>query len=173
MEEQRMRPNTISLGIALFGLGTALAVLPAFAQTTGDQAAGVTTSRAHSNVQTSGQRSGSASNEQARTPGGNTYAFGAQGQPPASQYHYAVGRAANDGGVNYSGQTAAHTESPTGGQRTGSASNEQASTPDPHGNIYDFGGQGQPPGAGYHYPVGRAANDGGINYGGQTETNGR
>jgi hypothetical protein len=151
-----MRPISISLGIAVLGLSTALAALPAFAQTSGDQGAGVTThhhmlktGRAHRNVHTSWRGTGSAAaNEQARVPGGQ------------SSYNYPVGRGVNDGGMNYS----AHTESPTGGQRTGSASNQEASTPAPGGNIYAFGGQGQPPGTGYHYPVGRGVNDGGMGY---------
>ena len=72
---------------------------------------------------------------------------------PALAQNYPVGRSANDGGqVNAQPQT--------GGQRTGSASNTQAGNAG--GDIYAFGGQGQPPGVGYHYPVGRAANDGGF-----------
>lgn len=176
-----MRPSNIKLGLAMLGLGTALATLPVFAQTS-DQSSGMNPPRhmarmqhprAHSEVQTSGQRTGSASNEESRAPGGNTYAFGAQGQPPAGQYHYAIGRSANDGGMGYSAQNTPHTGSPTGGQRTGSASNEQAQTASPNGDLYAFGGQGQPPGAGYHYPLGRSANDGGVNYGMQNQNNGR
>jgi hypothetical protein len=165
-----MCPSKISLGIAALSLGTALAAMPALAQTSGDPGNGVQTehhmiraNRTHLASHTSGQRTGSVSNEQSARPGGNTYAFGAQGQPPAAEYHYSIGRAANDGGMNYSEQSTAHSAAPTGSQRTGSASNEQASAPG--GNIYAYGGQGQPPGAGFHYPVGRAANDGGMNYG--------
>lgn len=176
-----MRPSNIKLGLAIVGLGTAIATLPAYAWT-GDQSSGVTPprhmarmqhARAHSEVQTSGQRTGSASNEDSRAPGGNTYAFGAQGQAETGRYHYAIGRSANDGGMGYQAQNAAHSESPTGGQRTGSASNEQAQVSSPHGNLYAFGGQGQPPGTGYHYPLGRSANDGGMNYGMQNRDNGR
>jgi hypothetical protein len=158
---KKMRPSKIKLGLAVLGLGTALAALPAYAQTSGPP-------RAHSEVQTSGQRTGSLSNEESRAPGGNTYAFGGQGQPQGAGYHYPVGRSANDGGANYGSQATAHTEAPTGGQRSGSASNEQAQTSSPHGDLYAFGGQGQPPGAGYHYPIGRSANDGGMNYGTET-----
>jgi hypothetical protein len=128
-------------------------------------------SRAPAAFQSSGQRTGSASNDEAKTPGGNTYASGGQGQPPASQYHYPIGRSANDGGMNYSAQSP--TQSPTGGQRTESASNNQAKTPSPNGDLYAFGGQGQPPGAGHPYSVGRSANDGGMNYGMQSGVNGR
>lgn len=176
-----MRPSNIKLGLAVLGLGTALATLPAYAGT-GDQSSGMTAPRhmarlqrprAHSEVQTSGQRTGSASNEESRASGGNTYAFGVQGQPEAARYHYAIGRAANDGGMGYQAQNTPHTGSPTGGQRTGSASNEQAQAPSPHGNLYAFGGQGQPPGTGYHYSLGRAANDGGMNYGMQNQSTGR
>jgi hypothetical protein len=51
-------------------------------------------------------------------------------------------------------------QSQTGGQRTGTISNDQASRP--NSDIYAFGGQGQPPAGGFHYPTGRAANDGGL-----------
>jgi hypothetical protein len=71
--------------------------------------------------------------------------------------NYPIGRAANDGGM-----VTAQTQSPTGGQRTGSVSNDQAQRPSPGGDIYAFSGQGQPPAPASHYPVGRSANDGGI-----------
>jgi hypothetical protein len=71
--------------------------------------------------------------------------------------NYPVGRSANDGGM-----VTAHSQSPTGGQRTGSVSNEQAQRQSPSGDIYAFAGQGQPPAPASHYPVGRSANDGGF-----------
>ena len=71
--------------------------------------------------------------------------------------NYPIGRSANDGGM-----VTAQPLSPTGGQRTGSISNDQAQRQSPSGDIYAFGGQGQPPAPASHYPVGRAANDGGM-----------
>jgi hypothetical protein len=71
----------------------------------------------------------------------------------ASAQTYPTGRNANDGGM-------VAAQSQTGGQRTGTISNDQASRP--NGDIYAFGGQGQPPAGGSHYPVGRNANDGGL-----------
>ena len=85
----------------------------------------------------------------------------------AQDYHYPIGRGANDGGA-----VAAQNQ----GQNTGSRSNEQSGGS--MGNRYAFGAQGQPQGRGiynsagdagagnapteYKYPVGRSANDGGI-----------
>jgi hypothetical protein len=109
----------------------------------------------------SGQRTGSASNTQATRPGGDIYAFGGQGAPPAAQYHYPVGRAANDGGM-----VTAQTD--TGTQRSGAAVNERttrgpgyASNATQSGSLDNSAASQQT----YHYPVGRAANDGGMTSG--------
>jgi hypothetical protein len=90
-----MRTRTIGLTALL--LGTALATVPALAQSyptgrTANDGGQVT-------AQTGGQTTGSASNMQAKRQNGDLYAFGGQGQPPAPQSHYPVGRAANDGGM--------------------------------------------------------------------------
>lgn len=106
----------------------------------------------------SGQRTGSASNTQATRQGGDLYAFGGQGAPPAAQYHYPVGRAANDGGM-----VTAQAQTTTGTQRTGAADRERttrgyASNMQSGRSLYNSAA----PQSTYRYPVGRAANDGGM-----------
>jgi hypothetical protein len=65
--------------------------------------------------------------------------------------NYPAGRAANDGGMV---QAQTPQQSPTTGQRTGSASNAQATRPG--GTLYNSAAPQST------YPVGRAANDGGM-----------
>jgi hypothetical protein len=65
--------------------------------------------------------------------------------------NYPAGRAANDGGMV---QAQSPQQSPTTGQRTGSASNRQ--TTSPGGTLYNSAAPQST------YPVGRAANDGGM-----------
>jgi hypothetical protein len=72
----------------------------------------------------------------------------------AQNVKYPVGRAANDGGM---------VAAQSGGERSGSASNTQAARLGGQGgNVYAFGRQGQPAAPQSHYPMGRAANDGGM-----------
>ncbi len=126
------RTANIALSLAALGLGTALAATPGFAQ--------------------------------------------------QQQFHYPVGRAANDGGL-----VTAQTEK--GAERTGTNSNRQAfrsgrevyafggqgqsprAAPGPYnwangrgdrGELYGYAGGASPPAAQFHYPIGRAANDGGL-----------
>ncbi len=65
--------------------------------------------------------------------------------------NYPAGRAANDGGTV---QAQSPQQSPTSGQSTGSASNRQAERPG--GALYNSAAPQST------YPVGRAANDGGM-----------
>jgi hypothetical protein len=69
--------------------------------------------------------------------------------------NYPAGRAANDGGMV---QAQTLQQSPTTGQRTGSASNAQATRPG--GALYNSLYNSAAPQS--TYPVGRAANDGGM-----------
>jgi hypothetical protein len=64
--------------------------------------------------------------------------------------NYPAGRAANDGGTV---QAQSPQQNPTSGQSTGSASNRQAERP---GALYNSAAPQST------YPVGRAANDGGM-----------
>ena len=65
--------------------------------------------------------------------------------------NYPAGRAANDGGAV---QAQSPQQNPTSGQSTGSASNRQAERPG--GALYNSAAPQST------YPVGRAANDGGM-----------
>lgn len=110
----------------------------------------------------SGQHTGSASNTQATRRGGDVYAVGGQGAAPTAQYHYSVGRAANDGGM-----VTAQTNNNAGTQRTGAADRERTTRgPGYASNTRGMTGvtlyNSAAPQGGYHYSVGRAANDGGM-----------
>jgi hypothetical protein len=147
-----MRSRKVALSLAALGLGTALVSTAAFAQTypTGRAANDGGTVQAQTPAPTSGQRTGSASNRQATSGGQAT---------PSSQAapSYPVGRAANDGGMPaaQSGTPstgAAANGSPTGGTRAASTQS---------GNGRTLLNSAAPQNTN-QYPVGRAANDGGM-----------
>jgi hypothetical protein len=147
-----------TLGLAV--LGAALMSTAAFAQDykVGRAANDGGMVQAQQQAPDSGQHTGSASNTQATRQGGDVYAFGGQGAP-TQQYRYPVGRAANDGGM-----VTAQTNTNVGTQRTGAADRERTTRGPGYasnmngGTLYNSAA----PQSGYHYPVGRAANDGGM-----------
>jgi hypothetical protein len=138
--------SRITLTLGVLALGSALTALPALAQ---DYHPGRSANDGGPvAAQNQGQNTGSRSNEQSGGPMGNTYAFGAQGQPAQgrdlyaysganqpAQFKYSVGRSANDGG-----QVKAQLDQaqPT----SGSASNRQAKQS--RNDTYMNGAQGQP-----------------------------
>jgi hypothetical protein len=91
--------RSIKLALSLAALGTALLSTASFAQNyPAGRAAndgGMVQAQSPQQAPTSGQRTGSASNNQATQPGGTLYNSAA----PAPQSTYPVGRAANDGGM--------------------------------------------------------------------------
>jgi hypothetical protein len=159
-----MRSTKVALSLA--ALSAALLSTAAFAQDfkypVGRAANDGGQVQAQQQAPDSGQHTGSASNAQATRRGGDVYAFGGQGAPAAQQYHYPVGRAANDGGM-----VTAQTSTNLGTQRTGAADRERTTRGPGYasntgsmtgGTLYNSAA----PQGGYHYPVGRAANDGGM-----------
>jgi len=126
-----MRSTKLAVTLGALAFGTAISALPASAQQY--RAGRAANDGGPVSAQNQGQNTGSRSNEQSGGPMGNTYAFGAQGQPAQRRDLYAysgpgtapaappykVGRAANDGGP-------IGAQSSTGGQRTGSAANREA-----------------------------------------------
>jgi hypothetical protein len=141
-----MRSTKFAVTLGALALGTALSAMPALAQ---DYHVGRTANDGGMvAAQNAGQNTGSRSNERSGSAMGNHYAFGAQGQKqgrgiynysgsdmtPAQDRKYAVGRAANDGGLTTA-------QFNNGEQTSGSASNRQANSSNT--DTYSFGAQGQ------------------------------
>jgi hypothetical protein len=142
-----MRSTKFAVTLGALALGTALSAMPALAQ---DYHVGRTANDGGMvAAQNAGQNTGSCSNEQSGSAKGNHYAFGAQGQKQGrglynysgsgivpTQYNYAMGRAANDGGQG-------NAQFDKGQPTSGSASNRQAKNSGT--DTYSFGAQGQQP----------------------------